>query len=134
MQAPRSSLKDDVAPGGVVFERGGAVPDARPAVDALVPIELRDAGGSGCEGLAGTHFDAHLRGTALAKIGIDKVDVIGEARRGLDFTAEQERVLVRHEQFAVVRDGRPAATVHQSVMRCESAGAAIVQYRLELGG
>src|SRR5436305_1057884 len=111
MQAPRSSLKDDVAAGGVVFEGGGAVPDARTAVDALVAIELRDASRSGCEGLAGTHFDAHLRGAALAKIGIDELDVVGESRRGLDFAAEQERVLVGHEQLAVVRDRGPAATV-----------------------
>src|SRR3954451_21929456 len=110
MQSARPRVKDDVAAGGVVFQGGRAVPDARAAVDALVAIELRDAARSGSERLAGTHFDAQLRGAALAEIGIDEVDVVGESRRGLDFTAEQKRVLVRDEQFAVVRNGGPAAT------------------------
>src|SRR3954454_20352907 len=97
MQPARPRLKDDVAAGWVVFEGGGAVPDARPAVDALVTIELRDACRTRGESLAGTHFDAHLGGATLAEIGIDEVDVVGESRRGLDFAAQQERVLMRHE-------------------------------------
>src|ERR1035438_5525869 len=60
MQAAGAGAERDVAVLGVVVERGAAVPQAGAAVNALLAIEDGDAAGTGRDGLAGGHLDAHF--------------------------------------------------------------------------
>ncbi len=39
--------------------------------------------------------------------------MVGVAGRGLHLAAEQQRVLMRHQQLAVIGNGRPAASLHE---------------------
>ena len=124
MQPARSRAKDDVPPRRVVFELRGAVPQAGPAVDALFAVEDRDAAGAGRDGLAGAGFDAQLGLAALAEMGVLEPHVVGESRRGLHLAADQQRVLVRDQQLAIVGNGRPAATLHEGAVAGNASRAA----------
>ena len=55
---------------------------------ALFAIEDGDAAGTGRDGLAGAHLDAHFGGAALAEIGIDEVHMIGKSGRRLHLSAD----------------------------------------------
>lgn len=101
-----------------IFRRGrGAVPQARAAVNAFLAVKIRHAVFAGRDGLAGTHLDAQLRAAALALVRENKRDVVGVAGRRLHLAAEQERVLVRDEQLAVVGNGRSAGAFHERGVR-----------------
>ena len=49
--------------------------------------------------------------------GIDKDDVIGITGRRLHLSAHQQRVLMRDQQFAVEGNRRPAARVHEHIVK-----------------
>ena len=81
---------------------------------AFFAVKGRNTCGSGGNRLAAAQLDADLRAALFAQLRIKKDDVIRVARGGLDFPAEEQRVLVGDEQLAVVRDGWPAATLPTS--------------------
>ena len=67
----------------------------------------------GRDGLARAHLDAELGAAVAAQRGIEEDDVVGVAGRRLHLAADQQRVLVRHEQLAVV--GRWPASRTRSI-------------------
>ena len=117
VQAARSGAEGDGHALRVFRRGGGAVPQACAAVNAFIAVEIRHAVFAGCDGLAGTHFDAQFRAAALALVRKNKRDVIGVAGRRLHLAAEQERVLMRDEQLAVVGNRRPAGAFHERGVR-----------------
>ena len=44
-------------------------------------------------------------------------DVVGVAGWGLNLAAHQQDILMRHQQRAIVRNGRPATAIHQRVVQ-----------------
>ena len=126
MQPTGARFETDIAAGRVVFEGSGAVPKTCTAVDAFFAIELRHSRRPRRQCLSGTHLDAHFAGAALAEIRVDEGNVIRKTGRGLDFAAEQQRVLMGDEQLAIVGDGRPAAAVHQRVVTTDAARTAVI--------
>ncbi len=103
-------------------------------MDALFAVEDRNSGVARGDGLPGTHLDAHLADAALAEVRIDEPYVVGEAGGRLHFAAHEQGVLVRDQQLAIVRDGRPTDAVHQGVVAAHAASAAIFHDLREFGG
>src|ERR1035437_7758188 len=134
MQSPGAGAEGDITPRRVFIELHAAIPDAGPAVDALFAIESRDPAGARGDRLAGAHLDAHLGDTALAEIRVDETYVVRVAGGRLHLAAHQESVLVRHQQLAVVRNGRPPDTVHQGVVAAHAARAAVLHDLRQFGG
>src|ERR1035437_9868615 len=134
MQSPGAGAEGDITPRRVFIELHAAIPDAGPAVDALFAIESRDPAGARGDRLAGAHLDAHLGDTALAEIRVDETYVVRVAGGRLHLAAHEERVLVRYQQLAVVRTGRPADTVHQGVVAAHAARAAVLHDLRQFGG
>ena len=84
--------------------------------------------------LAGAHLDAQFGDAALAEIRIDEAHVVGVAGRRLHLAAHQQRVLVRHQQLAVVGNGRPPHAVHQRIVATDTARAAVFHDLCQFGG
>src|ERR1035437_7451806 len=134
MQSPGAGAEGNVAVRRIFIQLRSAIPDAGPAVDALFAIESRDPAGARGDRLAGADLDAHLGDTALAEIRVDETYVVRVAGGRLRRAAHQESVLVRHQQLAVVRNGRPPDTVHQGVVAAQAARAAVLHDLRQFGG
>jgi len=60
--------------------------------------------------------------------------MVGVAGRSLHLAAQQQGVLVRDEELAIVGDGRPTAALHQRVMQRGPLGGAFLAEPLDFGG
>src|ERR1019366_3356315 len=113
MQSARARVEGDVHPLWVLRERLRAVPVTGAAVHAFLAVEGRHPTHPGSNGLAGTKLNTDLGAASLTKLRVEEDDMVGVAGRCLHFAPEQQRVLVRHEQLAVMRYRRPAASLHE---------------------
>src|ERR1035438_3949127 len=102
-----------------------AVPQTRAAVYALLAVEQRHAVRTARDRLSRADLDAQLRRAPPAKSRVGKADVIAVSGRRLHFSADQQRVLMRHQQLAVEGNRRPTAVIHQRVMAGDSLDAAL---------
>jgi hypothetical protein len=100
-------------------------------VNAFLAIEGWRSAFTACDRLPRTHIYAGLRPTFFAEAGSDKDDVIGETSRCLDLPSHQQHVLVGDEQLAVALDLRPAASVHQRIVKRDVVGFGCVRDGLD---
>ena len=103
-------------------------------MDAFLAVKGGQAVFARRDGLAGTDFDAQFGAALLALIGKNKRDMIGVTLRGLHFPAHEQGVLMRDEQLAVVRNGRPAGAFHEGGMRGNAAGVTVIANFPRLSG
>ena len=80
------------------------------------------------------HIDPGFAGTALAEIRVEESDVVRIPRGRLHLTAHQQRILLRHQQLSVVRNGRPPHPIDQGIVATEAARAALVHDLRQFGG
>ena len=113
MQTSGSGAEIDVSLFPVL---GAAIPQARAAKHACLSIEGGHAAFASRDGLATTHFHAQFGFAALAVFGMKEHHVVRVTRRGLDTASHKERILMRDQQFAIERNLRPAAAVHDAVV------------------
>src|ERR1035437_3495027 len=117
MQTAGAGAEGDVHALGVLGDGLRAIPVAGATVDTFLPVERRHTAHAGSNGLAGAKLDTDLGATALAQFGIEKDDMVGIAGGRLDFATEEQRVLMRHQQLAVIGYCRPAAPLHESAVQ-----------------
>src|SRR5208282_869715 len=122
MQSTRARAELDQAALGVGGMGGGAVPNARAAVDAFLPVKCRGSVSTRCDRLAAANLDANFYAAFLAEFRVQKYDVIRISGRSLHLSADQQSVLVRDEQFAIVRDRGPTRAVHERVVDTDALG------------
>ena len=101
-------------------------------MDAFLAVEGGHAALAGSDGLAGAELDADSRAATLAEIRVEEDDVVGVAGRGLHLAAEQQGILMRHEQLAVIGDRRPAAALHERAVQRHAFDAALLAELLDL--
>ena len=133
MEAAGGGAEFDDRALGVFGVWRGAIPDARAAVNAFLAVENRDAARAGRDGLTGTDLDANLRAATSRKDSGRETRCGRRNRRGLNFAAHQQRVLMRDEEFAVERDRGPADPVHERVVGANAFGSAFLANLLDLG-
>src|ERR1700674_5696986 len=84
------------------FEGFGAVPLTGAAVHAFFAVELRSSPPLGIgEGLAGADLDAELRVASRAQLRVESNHVIGVTGWGLNFSPQEEGVLLGDKQPSV---------------------------------
>lgn len=94
MQSAGTRLEGNIRFCWIVRQCFNATPHAGAAVDALFAIKHRDALFTGKNGLAGAYFDAHFILARLAKLWLQKDDVVLKAGVCLHFSAGEQRILV----------------------------------------
>src|ERR1017187_9305171 len=117
MQPAGAGTEGDVHPLGVLGDGLRAIPVTGATVDTFLPVERRHAVYAGSNGLAGAKLDTDLGAAALAQFGVEENNMVAIARRRLDFATEEQRVLMRHQQLAVIGYRRPAAPLHESAVQ-----------------
>ena len=133
MQSARAGTERDVHSFRVIGYRLRAVPVTGAAVDAFLAVEGRHAAYPGGNGLAGTKLNTDLRAASLTKLRVEEDDMVGIAGRCLHFAPEQQRVLVRHEQLAVMRYRRPTASLHERAVERYAFNRALLAELLNFG-
>jgi hypothetical protein len=132
VEATGTSTKLDVAAFRIALRCHGAVPDTSAAMHTFFFVELRDALVTWRYGLSGAHFDTELVLALVAERGVEEDDVVGVARRRLDFASNQKRILVRDEKLSVVRDLGPTGSFHESIVNRCSGSVALFPNILDL--
>ena len=123
MQSARSRAESQVAL--------RAIPQARAAMHALLAVEGRHPGGAGSNRLARADLHTRLGRATPAHFRVQEMHMIRQAGHRLHLTAKQQRVLMAHQQLAVIRNGRPPAAIHQSVVARCTFGAALGRNAVE---
>src|ERR1035438_3132426 len=94
MQAAGAGTERDVHALGISRDRLRAVPVTRPAVNAFLAVEVRDAARGRGNCLAGAELNADAGAAALTKLRVEEQDMVGVAGWRLHLAAQQQGVLV----------------------------------------
>ena len=101
-------------------------------MNAFIAVEGRPPALARANGLARTQFNANPRAAALAKFGVKEDDMIGVTGRGLHLATEQQGVLMRDEQLAVIGYGWPTGALHQHAVQRHALNGALLAELLDL--
>ena len=94
-----------------------AIPQARAAINALLIVKGWHAIFAARDGLARTHLHAQFRFTVMTNLRVLEYDMIGISGGRLHTSTHQQRVLMRDQKLAIEWNFRPAAPVHDAVVK-----------------
>ena len=132
MEAAGASYEGYVA----VFAFGGlgAVPEASAAVNAFFALEGWQAVGALGDGLSGAQGYTGFLSAGLADGSVSEEYMIRKTGHGLDFAADEERVLLGDEEAAVEGNLRPATDGEQGIVQGavfgDGSGGGLVKLRV----